>query len=322
MPKISIIIPVYKVEKYIEECLNSILNQTFTDFEVILVDDGSPDNSGAICDKYAEADHRFRVIHKENEGVGAARNTGLDIAQGKYVVFVDSDDFCDTSYLENFTKGSNNDSDLVIQGMKSFPEGYVPTTQFEAKVYTISNLVDCVLSNKLLTFGAPYCKMFKSSILNNERVRFSTTYSFGEDTYFFFDYLAHVNTIQIVGSVGYNYRCDLSDSLSVKNHEFEDLTKFATESLALVRSIDKDRKLELEYSFNYAGLYARALANMYRLKYPYRKRRSCISTVKSDCSNISFPTIRHPYILLYLLVRLMPIFVVDCILYLYYKISH
>ena len=92
MPTISVIVPVYKVEKYIHRCVDSILSQTFQDFELILVDDGSPDNSGAICDDYAAKDSRVRVIHKENGGLSSARNAGIDAAQGEYLFFLDSDD--------------------------------------------------------------------------------------------------------------------------------------------------------------------------------------------------------------------------------------
>lgn len=91
-PKISCIVPVYNVEKYLRRCVDSILAQTFTDFELILVDDGSPDGCPAICDEYAEKDSRVRVIHQENKGVSAARNAGLDMARGEYVCFVDGDD--------------------------------------------------------------------------------------------------------------------------------------------------------------------------------------------------------------------------------------
>lgn len=99
-PKVSIIIPVYKVEKYIRRCLNSVLKQTLTDFEVVLVDDGSPDNCGKICDEYAGYDSRVRVIHQRNAGVSSARNTGLDAATGEYIGFADSDDFIVPSMYE------------------------------------------------------------------------------------------------------------------------------------------------------------------------------------------------------------------------------
>ena len=103
-PEISIIVPVYQVEKYLNECIDSILAQTFTDFELILVDDGSPDNCPALCDAAAKRDSRVRVIHKQNGGVSTARNAGLDAAQGNWIAFVDSDDTVEPEYLEKMHK--------------------------------------------------------------------------------------------------------------------------------------------------------------------------------------------------------------------------
>ena len=99
MPKVSIIVPVYKAEKYLHRCVDSILAQTFTDWELLLIDDGSPDRSGDICDEYAKKDTRIRVFHKKNGGVSSARNLGLDNVQGEYVTFVDSDDWIDVNTL-------------------------------------------------------------------------------------------------------------------------------------------------------------------------------------------------------------------------------
>lgn len=101
---ISIIVPIYKVEQFVPRCVNSLLAQTFTDFELILVDDGSPDRCGEICDQYSETDSRIRVIHKENRGLSDARNVGLELAQGDYVCFVDSDDWVEPEYLEKLIK--------------------------------------------------------------------------------------------------------------------------------------------------------------------------------------------------------------------------
>ncbi len=100
MPKISVIVPVYKVEPYLERCINSILIQTLSDFELILIDDGSPDNCGEICDKYANSDNRIKVIHKANGGLSSARNAGLKIASGEWLTFIDSDDWVHKEYLE------------------------------------------------------------------------------------------------------------------------------------------------------------------------------------------------------------------------------
>ncbi len=100
MQNISVIVPVYKVEQYLPACLDSILAQTFEDFELILVDDGSPDNCGRICDEYAKKDSRIKVIHQENQGLSGARNTGIEIARGEYITFIDSDDLVTENYLQ------------------------------------------------------------------------------------------------------------------------------------------------------------------------------------------------------------------------------
>ena len=104
MPLFSIIVPVYNVEKYINKCIDSVLAQTFTDFELILVDDGSPDGCSAVCDDYAEKDSRIKVIHKQNEGLINARKSGLAIADGKYIGFVDGDDWIESDTYENFAE--------------------------------------------------------------------------------------------------------------------------------------------------------------------------------------------------------------------------
>ena len=101
---ISIIIPIYNVEKYMEKCLNSVVNQTYNNIEIILIDDGSKDKSREICDNYAKKDNRIKVVHKENNGVSSARNTGIDMSKGKYITFIDSDDYIDTDYIETLYK--------------------------------------------------------------------------------------------------------------------------------------------------------------------------------------------------------------------------
>ncbi len=118
MPQISVIVPVYKVEPYLRRCVDSILNQTYRDFELILVDDGSPDNCGKICDEYAAQDSRVTVIHKKNGGLSSARNAGLDIAKGEYVTFIDSDDQVAQSYLEYlFRIAEDNEAEISTCGI-------------------------------------------------------------------------------------------------------------------------------------------------------------------------------------------------------------
>ena len=111
---ISIIIPIYNVEKYLHCCINSVIRQTYKNLEIILIDDGSPDNCGKICDEYAKKDNRIKVIHKENGGLSSARNAGLDIAKGEYISFVDSDDYVAENFIEKLYKlCKENDADIA-----------------------------------------------------------------------------------------------------------------------------------------------------------------------------------------------------------------
>ena len=115
MSKVSVIVPVYKVEKYLKTCINSIRNQTYTDIEIILVDDGSPDMCGKICDEFKREDNRIVVVHKTNEGLGRARNSGLDVASGEFICFVDSDDWLVESAIEKWVYYVNkHNADIVM----------------------------------------------------------------------------------------------------------------------------------------------------------------------------------------------------------------
>ena len=116
MKSVSIIVPIYNVERYLPRCIDSILSQSITDFELILVDDGSPDRCGIICDEYAIEDTRVRVIHQKNAKVAAARNSGLDIAKGEWIAFVDSDDWLHKDYLKILLSGALEGSDIVLSG--------------------------------------------------------------------------------------------------------------------------------------------------------------------------------------------------------------
>lgn len=127
---ISIIVPVYKVERYLKRCIDSILNQTFSDFELILVDDGSPDNSGKICDEYETKDTRIRVIHKTNGGLSEARNYGIDCARGDYLCFIDSDDFVHCQYLEIlYSILENSGADMSICGYSLYHDSDTLNTE-------------------------------------------------------------------------------------------------------------------------------------------------------------------------------------------------
>ena len=147
MAKISIIIPVYKVEQYLPECLDSVINQTYKNLEIICVDDGSPDNSGKILDEYASKDNRIKVIHKENGGVSSARNAGLDIATGDWISFVDADDYIASDFYDKLIGSSKDgEADVVQCGYTTFGEDFNRIKIGIGRDPKFSNLADFVLS--------------------------------------------------------------------------------------------------------------------------------------------------------------------------------
>lgn len=162
----SIIVPVYNVEKYLDKCLASISEQTFKEFECIVVDDGSPDNSNDIIDRYVNKDQRFKVIHQKNMGISAARNAGLAIAQGDYVAFVDSDDYISNEYLEKFAlKIANTDADIVICGFIEVLKDSQKTVCFEASSTEV--IKQNILADICPSY--PWNKCYKKYLFENIR---------------------------------------------------------------------------------------------------------------------------------------------------------
>ncbi|WP_370774267.1 glycosyltransferase family 2 protein [Clostridium sp.] len=170
---ISIIVPIYKVEKYLDRCINSILNQTFKDFELILVDDGSPDRCGDICEEYAKKDKRIKVIHKENGGLSDARNAGLDIATGKFIGFIDSDDFIHKDmYMILYDAIIKSKSDISQCKFKYFSkEDELNKNIINDGKYEIYNNIDAIeeiIDNKNLNTNV-WNKLYKRELFNDIR---------------------------------------------------------------------------------------------------------------------------------------------------------
>lgn len=201
-PIISIIIPVYNAEPYVTECIESVIAQTFTDWELILVDDGSTDHSGIICDNYAARDPRVRVIHQPNGGVSAARNTGLNSAKGDWVTFVDADDTIEPGFFHIITQ--TNNTDLIIT---SLFVNWRNEPAFSDREYIGKEQIrEFVLSKGFYEFRTPWMKFFKKSIIDNQHLRFPTDLSYGEDTVFINSFLLFCNSITTSSSIFYNYR--------------------------------------------------------------------------------------------------------------------
>jgi len=211
MCEISIIVPVYNVEKYIRRCIDSILNQSFDNFELILINDGSTDKSGEICDLYAKYDARIKVIHKDNSGVSAARNLGINEAKGKYVQFIDPDDWIEKDLLRNVYRIIEQEkSDIVFCGIKreSFVSGNIIEKIASEKLVNSININknhDAINLLKEDLFGYTCCKLFKLSIIKKNNILFYEQLSLAEDEKFTCDYYSYVNKISIMRKAYYHY---------------------------------------------------------------------------------------------------------------------
>lgn len=209
-PKISVIIPVYNVEKYLKKCLDSVISQTYKNLEIICINDGSPDNCGQILDEYAKKDSRIIVIHQENAGVSAARNQGLEIARGEYITFVDSDDWLEPECYELALNVLENDKEVDLVGYNADIINSRNDTnqdlQRNKNWFTLPFVGKFELSQKIAIrmCGACWIYLFKASIIKNNKLKFSN-YKFSEDFLFIFEYFAFVKNIYFLDKNLYNY---------------------------------------------------------------------------------------------------------------------
>lgn len=213
MPAISIIVPVYKVEPYIRCCIDSILSQTYSDFELILVDDSSPDKCGAICDEYAEKDSRIRVIHQKNGGLSAARNAGLDAATGKYIYFLDGDDTIKPNLLQTALPYMEGGNDMVaFHYEEQYPDGSTkPLLNHILGTFNLAEsqrrkefILSTVLSYKI--GWEAWSRMYSREIIERYHLRFADNRRiFAEDLYFCLCYCAHARQIVSIKDSLYYY---------------------------------------------------------------------------------------------------------------------
>ncbi|MCU5288783.1 glycosyltransferase family A protein, partial [Bacillus paranthracis] len=187
---VSIIVPVYNAEKYVHKCIDSLLQQTYKNIEIILINDGSTDNSGKICDEYANESSKIRVIHQKNSGPSATRNVGIDVANGAYIQFVDSDDYVEPNMTEEMLKAMNNKFQLVICGYKSLSLFNKDINIKEHKCH-ISGGYD--YSSFMMEFGYLFRdvyinplwnKLYNTALIKENHLRFKDNVYMGEDLLF------------------------------------------------------------------------------------------------------------------------------------------
>lgn len=231
---VSIIIPVYNGEKYIDMCMESMLSQTYENIEIIMVDDGSRDMSGELCDKYSKADCRVKVIHQENKGLSGARNAGIAKASGEYVIFFDVDDTVDKNVIrDNIALAVENDADVVMFCFWYYnvdEDKLIPNTLDKTFIGNDEEFFHNFLISTMDTevFNAPWNKLIKKSVLDNNGLRFDSRYPIYEDIIFASELLNIVKKIVVNNKMYYKYFVRSSGSLITRFYDtfFDSVTQF------------------------------------------------------------------------------------------------
>lgn len=214
-PKLSVIVPVYKAEEYLHRCVDSILSQTFTDFEVLLIDDGSPDRSGEICDEYAKKDSRIRVIHKENGGVSSARQCGIDNAQGEYTIHADPDDWVEPTMLEElYSKAKSEDADMVICDYLLYANQNNTYVSQKPASLRYDSLFKQYLGQEL--HGSLCNKLIKRNLYSLYNINFPSEIIRWEDLFIVCNILLHPIKVVYLNTAYYHYDISINENSIVR----------------------------------------------------------------------------------------------------------
>ena len=231
---ISVIVPVYNVEKYLSQCIESIINQTYKNLQIILVNDGSTDESLKICNEYKEIDKRIVVIDSVNKGVSNARNLGIEASYGKYITFIDSDDFFDLEFCENMLKNiKNTDADCVICGYKRiYPNKSEIIVNSPFQTINEMEFLEKILE---VQSGLGFChmKLWRSEIIKNKNIRFKQELLVGEDALFCMQCSEYIKKICLLDKPLYNYR--FNDQSLVRKFD----KKYANKYLKSMKETEK-----------------------------------------------------------------------------------
>lgn len=238
-PLVSIIIPVYNVSSFIRKNIESVIDQTESDWELILVNDGSTDNSGGICDEYARKDTRITVLHQPNSGVSIARNNGMARATGKYICFIDGDDYVNPEYLSSMLNNIDGHDIVYANVTHRYPDEDKIAKAFsyqEGAVIKLRDDASSMIRYQIIENGFPVAKLFKSAIIKDYDIRFNADLSYHEDHIFVLEYLKHCESITLTDNAAYQYiHLTSGTSLSKRKHSAQKLIAAAECLLPLVK---------------------------------------------------------------------------------------
>lgn len=261
-PKISVIVPVYNAERFLRRCVDSLLSQTFSDFELLLIDDGSKDRSGAICDECVERDNRARVFHKTNGGVSSARNVGLEHAIGEWITFVDADDFVREQYLENLLSHTGVRIDLVVSYAEVFSEKGSRKENYPTKSIGATGFESMFVENDMHWHTSPWSKLYRRSIVEDLHLRFCEGMHIGEDALFLYTYMLASHLIYLSSDTDYCYFACVENSLTKRVNSLDSELLSYSNIQAIVGKLIQSRSIR----------HPRALHNLGWLIASYQRR--------------------------------------------------
>lgn len=277
-PNISIIIPIYNSSQYLDECIEGIINQDYTDFEAILIDDGSNDDSYEICCKWAKRDERLLVTKQNNAGASAARNRGLELARGNWIIFVDSDDKVKPNYIEDLYREVQKDDSIIIaiSGVSVYRNGYWSKNLSFPDLVTSINDYQTLFTNICLhKYGFPFGKIYKSSIIKHHAIKFDEKVCIAEDMMFMINYLIksfqHSKKFKIafINCCNYCYQIhagSLSTSVSSFQQEYYCYNKYKETITWLIESFNVDNNCIISLMPPIVFYIDRCLNAIYKMK--------------------------------------------------------
>jgi len=264
-PKISVIVPVFNVQNYLKNCVDSILSQTFNDFEVLLINDGSTDNSGIICDEYAEKDDRIKVIHKKNEGVSAARNDGIKNANGSFLIYVDSDDYIEKTMLEDmYNNAQKTGADIVAC---DFYQEYLDKSVYTSAYYeNKEEFFRAVLANN---WGVMWKMLVKADLYSKNNIYFPPKIDAGEDYFVCVKLVFYAQKISCIKQAYYHYvRSNPNSIIAIQT---EERTLNQIDSTKLVQSFLIEKGVYAKYEKEFSIRKFLAKNSLVKTNYPLWK---------------------------------------------------
>ncbi len=291
---VSVIVPVYNVEKYLDRCVESIVSQTYKNLEIILIDDGSPDNCPKMCDDWAKKDSRIKVIHKENGGVSSARNCGLDEAKGEYISFVDSDDWIEDSHIEKMVSYIN-DTDCVIAGYtKENTTGKINCSLSFVNVDLAK--IDKTPIGEVFWNGYIHpCwnKLFKKETLKKSSIQFQEEIHLSEDSLFCIQYLKCCKKMAVTDETTYHYWID-EQCLSLSKKIYPDIFDICSKVYYLLNDLleqghcNSDFKYEILTRTIYPQIYNAVLKILLNTSMSKKEKRHLLETMEKNacCKNV------------------------------------